>query len=34
MAIEMILVHVILPLSPLIAMTFGCLVEWIIKRHR
>lgn len=30
----MILVHVILPLSPLIAMTIGCLVEWIIKRHR
>lgn len=34
MALEMILVHVILPLSPLIAMTIGCLVEWIIKRHR
>lgn len=34
MAFEMILVHVILPLSPLIAMTIGCLVEWIIKRHR
>lgn len=34
MALEMILVHVILPLSPLIAMTIGCLVEWIIKRRR
>lgn len=34
MALEMILVHVILPMSPLIAMTIGCLVEWIIKRHR
>lgn len=34
MALEMILVHVILPLSPLIAMTIGCFVEWIIKRHR
>ena len=33
MAIEMILVHVILPLSPLIAMSFACLVEWIVKRH-
>ena len=31
---EMILVHVILPLSPLIAMSIGCLVEWIIKRRR
>ena len=34
MACEMILVHVILPLSPFIAMSFACLVEWIIKRHR
>ena len=34
MACEMILVHVILPLSPLIAMSFACLVEWIFKRHR
>ena len=34
MACEMILVHVILPLSPLITMSFACLVEWIIKRRR
>lgn len=34
MALEMIFVHVILPLSPLITITIGCLVEWIIKRHR
>lgn len=34
MALEMILVHVIMPLSPLITMTIGCLVEWFIKRHR
>lgn len=34
MACEMILVHVILPLSPLIAMSFGCLVEWLFKRRR
>ena len=34
MALEMILVHVILPLSPLIAMTIGCLVEWLISKHR
>jgi hypothetical protein len=34
MAFEMILVHVILPLSPLIAMTIGCLVEWLISKHR
>lgn len=34
MAFEMILVHVILPLSPLIAMTIGCLVEWLINKHR
>ena len=34
MALEMIFVHVILPLSPLIAMSFACLVEWIITRHR
>ena len=30
----MILVHVILPMSPLIAMSIGCLVEWFIKRRR
>ena len=34
MALEMIFVHVILPLSPLIAMSFACLVEWLIKRRR
>ena len=34
MACGMILVHVILPLSPLIAMSFACLVEWFIKRNR
>ena len=34
MACEMIFVHVILPLSPLIAMSFCCLVEWLIKRRR
>ena len=34
MACEMILVHVILPLSPMIAMSIGCLVEWLIKRRR
>ena len=31
---EMILVHVILPMSPLIAMSFACLVEWLIKHRR
>ena len=30
----MIFVHIILPLSPLIAMSIGCLVEWLIKRNR
>nr|DAW97103.1 MAG TPA: hypothetical protein [Caudoviricetes sp.] len=30
----MIFAHVILPLSPLIAMSFACLVEWIVKRRR
>ena len=34
MACEMILVHVILPLLPLIAMSIGCLVEWLIKHRR
>ena len=34
MALEMIFVHIILPLSPLIAMSFACLVEWFIKRNR
>ena len=34
MACEMIFVHVILPLSPLIAMSIGCLVEWLFKRRR
>lgn len=34
MACEMILVHIILPLSPLIAMSVACLVEWFIKRRR
>ena len=34
MALEMILVHIILPLSPLIAMSIGCLVEWLVKRRR
>lgn len=34
MGCEMILVHVILPLSPLIAMSFACLVEWLITRRR
>ena len=34
MGCEMILVHIILPLSPLIAMSIGCLVEWLITRHR
>ena len=34
MACEMIFVHVILPLSPLIAISFACLVEWLFKRNR
>ena len=34
MACGMIFVHVILPLSPFIAMSIGCLVEWLIKRRR
>ena len=34
MACGMIFVHVILPLSPLIAMSFACLVEWLIKHRR
>ena len=34
MALEMIFMHIILPLSPLIAMSFGCLVEWLIKHRR
>jgi hypothetical protein len=34
MACGMIFVYIILPLSPFIAMSFACLVEWIIKRHR
>lgn len=34
MALEMILAHIILPLSPLIAMSVGCLVEWLFKRRR
>lgn len=34
MAFEMIVVHVILPVSPLIAMSIGCFVEWLVKRRR
>ena len=34
MACEMIFVHVILPLSPLMAMSIGCLIEGFVKRRR
>ena len=34
MTLEMIFVHIILPLSPLIFISIGSLIEWIIKRRR
>lgn len=33
MAFEKVLVYIVLPMTPLIAMSIGCLIEWLIKRR-